>query len=321
MYKNNQIGVVIPTYKSKDHIQNVLNGLPEWIDHIIVIDDKCPQNTGKFVEQNYLGESRIHVVFHDTNTGVGGATVTGYKKCMELECQIVVKMDSDDQMDASYLNRLLDPVVNNDARYAKGNRFVDFKALRSMPRMRLMGNSALSFLVKAASGYWTIMDPTNGYTAISITALNKLNLDGLSKRYFFETDMLINLNIQNTVINDVPIPARYGDENSSLSIWNTAFKFPPRLLKGALKRFFFRYLIYDFNMVSIYTLIGVPLLFWGIIYGLFKWIQNYYLGIETPTGTIMLSVLPLILGTQFLLAAINIDINSTPGKKNINSDM
>ncbi len=315
MYKENQIGIVIPTYKAIDHIKSVIIGIPDWVDNIIVVDDSCPQKTGVFVQEYFKNESRLHVIFHKTNQGVGGATITGYKEAVSLGCKIIVKMDSDDQMDPAYLSKLIDPVINDEARYSKGNRFVDFKALRSMPRMRLMGNSALSFMVKAASGYWNIMDPTNGYTAISSIALGKLNLDNISSRFFFESDMLINLNIQNTVIKDVAIPARYGNENSSLSIWSTAIKFPPRLLKGSIKRFFFKYLIYDFNMVSLYTLIGFPLLLWGVFYGLFKWIQNYYLGIETPAGTVMLSVLPLILGTQFLLAAINIDIESTPGKK------
>jgi len=317
MYKKNKIGIVIPTYKSKNHIKFVLDGIPDWVDYIFVVDDKCPQDTGVFVQEKYKNESRIIVIFKDVNQGVGGATITGYKKALELNCDIIIKMDSDNQMDPAYLHKLANPIVNKEARYTKGNRFVDFKELRSMPRFRLMGNSALSFMVKASSGYWNIMDPTNGYTAISSIALGKLNLDGISKRFFFESDMLINLNIQNTVIQDVAIPARYGDENSSLSIWSTAIKFPPKLFKGIIKRFFFKYMIYDFNMVSVYTLVGIPLLLWGIGYGLFKWIQNYYLGVETPAGTVMLSVLPLILGTQFMLAAINIDIESTPGKNNI----
>ncbi|MFK5970581.1 MAG: glycosyltransferase family 2 protein [Candidatus Marithrix sp.] len=315
MYKENKISIVIPTYKALNHIQLVVDGIPDWVDHIIVVDDSCPNNTGSFVKDQYKNRSQILVLFNKTNQGVGGATITGYKKAIELGSQIIVKMDSDNQMDPTFLSNLIDPVANNEAGYSKGNRFVDFKALRSMPRMRLLGNSALSFMVKASSGYWNIMDPTNGFTAISYIAVNKLNLDNISKRYFFESDMLINLNIQNTVISDVSIPARYGNEDSSLSIWNTLLKFPPRLIKGAIKRFFFKYLIYDFNMVSVYTLTGFPLLLWGIFYGIFKWIQNSFLGVETPTGTVMLSVLPLILGTQFLLAAINIDIESTPRKK------
>jgi hypothetical protein len=167
-------------------------------------------------------------------------------------------------------------------------------------------------MVKACSGYWNMMDPTNGYTAISKDVLEKINLDSLAKRYFFESDMLIRLNIQNAVVKDIPIPARYGDEESSLSIRNTMLRFPGLLFKGLIKRFVLKYLIYDFNMASIYTLTGLPMLLWGLFFGLYKWIENSINEVATPTGTIMLSVLPLILGTQFIIAAINIDINSTP---------
>jgi len=312
MHNNHKIAVVIPSYMAINHIEAVINGLPSWVDCIIVVDDKCPQDTGNLVKDIFQKDSRIIVVFHQTNQGVGGATVSGYKKALELECQIIVKMDSDDQMDPSYLEKLIEPIIRKHAGFSKGNRFVDLQALKSMPLGRLLGNSGLSFMVKAASGYWNIMDPTNGYTAISSQTLSKINLDKLSKRYFFESDILINLNINNVVVADVPIPARYGAEVSSLNIWSTLFKFPPKLLKGSIKRFFYKYLIYNFNMASVYTIIGIPLVLWGALFGLITWIHNASIGIETTTGTVMLSVLPLILGTQFLLAAINIDIDSTP---------
>jgi glycosyltransferase involved in cell wall biosynthesis len=312
MYKNQIIGVVIPAYNANKHLRQVIEGLPEFIDHIIVVDDQCPQNSGEIAGKMAESDQRIVVIRHTENKGVGGAMVTGYKKALELKCDIIVKMDSDDQMDPAYIPDLIKPIAKGKAGYAKGNRFVDFTALRSMPRFRLIGNSALSFMVKACSGYWNMMDPTNGYTAISRKVLEKINLDKLSNRYFFETDMLIRLNIQNTVVRDVPIPARYGDEESSLSIRNTLLRFPVLLLKGLTKRFILKYLIYDFNMASVYTLTGMPMLLWGLFFGLYKWIENSVNNVATPTGTIMLSVLPLILGTQFIIAAINIDINSTP---------
>jgi glycosyltransferase involved in cell wall biosynthesis len=290
----------------------VIEGLPGMVDHIIVVDDKCPQVSGNIAVELQTGDPRILVLFHEINQGVGGSMITGYKKAIDLGCDVMVKMDSDDQMDPLYIPELIKPIIENKAGYAKGNRFVDFKALRSMPGFRLFGNSALSFFVKACSGYWNLMDPTNGFTAISRETLLKLNLDKIAKRYFFESDMLIQLNIQNTVIKDVPIPARYGTEESSLSIRNTMTRFPFLLMKGLTKRFILKYLIYDFNMASVYTLVGMPMLLWGIFYGLYKWIENTINQVATPTGTIMLSVLPLILGTQFIIAAINIDINSTP---------
>lgn len=312
MYDNLIVAVVIPSYKANKHLQHVIEGLPAIIDHIIVVDDKCPQDSVEIAHGMGKQDDRIVVVSHEKNEGVGGAVVTGYKKALALKCDIVIKMDSDDQMDPNYIPDLIKPVAKGQAGYAKGNRFIDFTALRSMPKFRLVGNSALSFMVKACSGYWNMMDPTNGYTAISRSVLERINLDKLSKRYFFESDMLIRLNIQNTVVKDVPIPARYGDEESSLSIRNTMWRFPVLLLKGLTKRFILKYLIYDFNMASVYTLVGMPLLLWGLFYGLFKWIENTMNHMATPTGTIMLSVLPLILGTQFIIAAINIDINSTP---------
>jgi glycosyltransferase involved in cell wall biosynthesis len=312
MHENLTIAVVIPSYKPGKHLQQVIEGLPPIIDYIIVVDDKCPQHSGEIAREMGKADQRIKVVLHEINQGVGGAVVTGYKKALALDCDIVIKMDADDQMDPAYLPDLIEPVAKKKAGYAKGNRFVDFSALRAMPKFRLIGNSALSFMVKACSGYWNMMDPTNGYTAISSSVLKKINLDNLAKRYFFESDMLIRLNIQNTVVKDVPIPARYGEEESSLSIRNTMLRFPVLLFKGLVKRFVLKYLIYDFNMASIYTLTGMPMLLWGLFYGLFKWIENATHHVATPTGTIMLSVLPLILGTQFIIAAINIDIDSTP---------
>jgi glycosyltransferase involved in cell wall biosynthesis len=306
------IAVVIPTYKASLHLREVIERLPSFISHIIVVDDLCPEKSGEIALKMAESDTRIHTIFHEKNIGVGGAMVTGYKAALALKCQIVIKMDSDDQMDPAYLPALLHPISEGKAGYAKGNRFVDFKALRAMPTLRLMGNSLLSFMVKACSGYWNIMDPTNGYTAISAEVLEKINLDKLAHDFFFESDMLIRLNIQNVIIEDVAIPARYGEEKSNLSIKRVLLKFPFLLTKGLIKRFILKYLIFDFNMASVYTLIGFPMLIWGIVFGVFKWIENSHLDVSTPTGTVMMSVLPLILGTQFILAAINIDIQSTP---------
>ena len=234
---------------------------------------------------------------------------------MELNSDIVIKIDGDGQMDVNYMQKLIQPILDGKADYTKGNRFTDFKALRAMPKVRLFGNSGLSFLVKAASGYWNLMDPTNGYTAINKHALEELDLDNIAKRYFFESDMLINLNIENAVVVDVEIPAKYGDEESSLSITKTLVGFPPKLFKGLCKRIFLKYFIYDFNMLSLYLVVGLPMLFFGIVFGSIKWIEAIVNNIETSTGTIMLAVLPIILGTQFILQAIQIDMNNIPRKE------
>jgi dolichol-phosphate mannosyltransferase len=310
---NKNISVVIPSYKVAKYIMNVINDVPEFVNYIIVIDDKCPQNSGDIAKTST--DSRVIVCYHEENQGVGGAVVTGYKKAIELTSDIVVKIDGDGQMDVNYMRKLIQPIIDGKADYTKGNRFSDFKALRAMPKVRLFGNSGLSFLVKAASGYWNLMDPTNGYTAINKHALEELDLDNLDKRYFFESDMLINLNIENAVVVDVEIPAKYGNEESSLSITKTLLGFPQKLFKGLCKRIFLKYFIYDFNMLSLYLVVGLPMLLFGILFGSIKWIEAIVNETVTTTGTIMLAALPIILGTQFILQAIQIDMNNIPGKQ------
>ncbi|MDG2332129.1 MAG: glycosyltransferase family 2 protein [Flavobacteriales bacterium] len=313
---NQKIAIVIPAYKVGGHICNVLNAVPSGIDHVIVVDDACPEGSGKVVEKNSFEQiESLVVLYHQKNRGVGGAVVTGYKKALELGCDVVVKIDGDGQMDLDQIPAIVRPLMLNKADYVKGNRFVDFKALRSMPKLRLIGNSVLSFTLKVVSGNWHIMDPTNGYTAINALALKRINLDEISKRYFFESDMLINLNIHKCVVRDVPMAAFYGDEESSLSVRKVLFQFPFYLLRGFIKRIVLKYFIYDFNMASIYILFGFPMLIWGILFGAYEWWLHATAGTITPTGTVMLSVLPLILGTQLILQAITIDINSIPKKE------
>ena len=302
--------VVVPCFKTGRTVEKVLAGIPDWVDHIIVVDDACPERAGDAAERS--GDPRVVVLRHARNQGVGGAVVTGYRKALELGSDIVVKMDGDDQMDPAFAERLVESLVADRADYAKGNRFHDFRALRAMPRARLFGNSLLSFFIKFASGYWNLMDPTNGYTAIHRRVLTELNLDRLDRRYFFESDMLINLNIVGAVTVDVPMPARYGAENSSLSVPRAAAALPSKILRGLVRRLFFRYFIYDFNMASVYLLLGAPLLLFGIGLGLIEWYLSLATGTPRALGTVMLVVLPIILGFQMLLQAVSIDIAAVP---------
>lgn len=310
MYKDKLISVVIPTYKVIKHIKDVVNNLPDFIDNIVVVDDKCPQNSSSLVKDM----DKVVVVCHEVNKGVGAAVISGYKKAIELKSDIVVKIDGDGQMDSNYIETLIAPLIEDKADYSKGNRFNDFNALKSMPKVRLFGNSVLSFMVKVSSGYWNMMDPTNGFTAITAKAINGLNLDLLAKRYFFETDMLINLNLENCVVKDISIPAKYEDEDSNLSISKVIMTFPPKMLRGLSKRIFYKYFIYDFNMASIYLILGLPMFIFGVIFGSYRWFIAIIENSENSAGTVMLAVLPIILGVQFLLQAISIDMNNVPRK-------
>lgn len=308
------LAVVIPAYRTEKEILAVLQGIPAFIRHIIVVDDASPDSSADLVTAAAKKNRRILLVRHAKNQGVGGAMVTGFKKALELGAEIVIKLDGDGQMDPQYIPALITPLITGEADYAKGNRFRDFDALRQMPIVRRIGNLGLSFLTKAATGYWNIFDPTNGYFAIRAEMLAQLSLDRIDKGYYFETSMLSRLYLRDAFVQDVTIPARYRNEVSSLSIRRVLFEFPYKLTRTLIKRIILKYFIFDFSMMSIYLLTGIPLLLFGLIFGITKWIQYAELGIAAPTGTVILPTLSVILAIQILLSAIEIDLNAAPRK-------
>lgn len=313
---NYNIAIVIPAYRVQGNIEEVLRGLPDFVKHIIVVDDASPDATSEFISRAAQADGRITSIHHEKNQGVGGAMVTGFRKALELGAQVVVKLDGDGQMDPAYIPALITPLIEGRADYVKGNRFRDFSSLQQMPFIRRVGNLGLSFLTKAATGYWNIFDPTNGYFAIRAEMLAQLPLEKIDRRYYFETSMLSHLYLLDAYVMDVPIPARYRGETSSMSIQRVLFEFPFKLSRTLLRRIVLRYFIFDFSMMSIYLLTGIPLLLFGLVFGTIKWIQYYNLGIPAPTGTVILPTLSVILGIQILLSAIEIDMNAAPRKPN-----
>jgi glycosyltransferase involved in cell wall biosynthesis len=300
------VAVVIPCFKVARHIESVVADLLGRVKHIYVVDDACPQGSGAIVEKRF-GVDGVTVLRHATNGGVGAAMVTGYRAALADGCTIVVKMDGDGQMDVEALPSLLAPLLRGEADYTKGNRFFDIYTAARMPRTRFIGNAGLSFITKLSSGYWDVMDPTNGYTAIHRTALSHLPLDRLEKRYFFESDMLFRLSTIRAVVRDVPIPPRYGDETSSLRISGVLLSFPRLHAVRVIKRFFYMYLLRDFNVGTVMTLSGLAMLLFGGAFGLWHWIVSMRTDIPATTGTVMLSVLPIIVGVQLLLQALAFD--------------
>jgi len=238
--------------------------------------------------------------------------ISGFRKALELRAQIVVKMDGDGQMSAEDIPALLQPLISGEADYAKGNRFWDFQALRRMPLIRRTGNLVLSFLVKAATGYWNCFDPCNGFFAIRGDVLAQLPLAKVHRSYFFETSMLSNLGLLSAVVRDVPLPARYANEVSSLSIRRVLWEFPPRLGMLTCKRLLLKNFLYDFNMESVHLVFGLPMLLAGAVYGGCNWIHYARLGTPAPSGTVVISALLIILGFQLLLSAVGLDLQATP---------
>lgn len=306
------MAVVIPAFRAEKHILKILAGIPRFVSFIIVVDDCSPDRTAEMVQT--CSDSRVYLVSHKKNQGVGGAVITGYYKAVELGAKIIVKMDSDDQMDPKFLIPLITPILMGRADYTKGNRFLHSNELQSMPLIRRVGNAGLSFLTKAASGYWNIFDPTNGYTAIHASIISLLDNSKIHRRYFFESSMLIELSMVRAVIQDVEIPAQYRDESSSLSEWQALFEFPPRLLVGFLRRLKIQYFVRDFGIFSMLLVLGLSFSLFGLIFGIYHWYLSSLTLTPASTGTVMIAVLPLILGSQLLIQAMVVDMQNTPSK-------
>lgn len=306
-----KVGVVIPCFKVKKHIASVIAGIGDEVDSIYVVDDRCPDGTGDFVREN-VSDVRVQVLAHETNQGVGGAVLTGYKKAVAEDMDILVKIDGDGQMDPSIIGEFITPIMRGEADYTKGNRFYDLEKVSAMPRIRLFGNAVLSFMAKFSTGYWNIFDPTNGFTAIHRDLVKHLPVEKISKRYFFESDMLFRLNTLRAVVVDIPMEAKYEDEVSNLKISQVVGEFLRKHINNFLKRIFYNYYLRDMSIASIELPIGLVLIMFGLYYGISNWATNSGLGVETSAGTVMLSALPIILGLQLLLAFLNFDVSSTP---------
>jgi dolichol-phosphate mannosyltransferase len=305
-----RIHVVIPAYNVAPHIAGVLKRVPDFVDAVTVVDDASADGTADAVRG--CADPRVTLLVHAANQGVGGATVTGFRDALARGDGIVVKLDGDGQMDPGDLGRLLRPLLEGRCDYAKGNRFLLASELAVMPRHRLLGNFALTFLTKLASGYWNVFDPQNGYVAIPTDVLRLLDLDRLSRRWFFENDLLIHLNIVGARVMDVPIPARYGTERSAMRIGGVLGTFPFHLLRGYGYRFYRKHVLRDFTPVAMFMLSGLPLLLFGAGFGAWTWLDSWLHNRFASTGTVMLSVLPFLVGFQLVLQALVLEIRDTP---------
>ena len=306
-----RIAVVIPCFKVTTHIANVILAMPNIVWRIYVVDDACSDGSGSFVEEN-VKDQRVQVLFHSENQGVGGAVMTGYRAAIADGADVIVKIDGDGQMDPTLIPDFISPIWMGEADYTKGNRFFDLEKLRLMPRARLFGNAMLSLISKLSSGYWTIFDPTNGYTAIHADVARRLPFDKISRRYFFESDILFRLNTIRAVVVDVPMDGKYGDEVSNLKISKIIWEFLVKHVGNFLKRIFYNYYLRDMSLASIELPVGLVLFAFGSIYGGYYWFDSAQAGIPTPAGTIMLSALPILVGIQLLLGFIGYDVSSVP---------
>jgi glycosyltransferase involved in cell wall biosynthesis len=300
------IVAVIPTYRAAKTIRRVVDRALSVVDAVVVVDDCCPEHSSALLEAN----PRIQIIIHDRNRGVGGAMKTGIKQALAQGADYIVKIDADDQMDTRFVPQMIDILEQcAEVDLIKGNRFADPATLRTMPVARLLGNAGLTLMIKFSSGYWTIVDPTNGFIALRAETIRDIDLSVLADRYFFEADLLCMFGLRRRVIAELEMPAIYhGESSSSLSIPRVLFSFPPKLFARFLRRLLINYLVVEVNVGSLCGLIGLPLLVFAMIFGAEEWAVSVSSGITRPTGTIILALLLFMIGFQLSLQALLYDV-------------
>lgn len=306
------VWLVVPCYRVKAHILRVIARTPAWIGGIVCVDDACPEGSGDFIEAENK-DPRVVVVRLPKNLGVGGATLAGYAEAVDRGAGIIIKVDGDDQMDLAMAAQLVAPILLGEADYAKGNRFTSISHLTTMPTVRVLGNAMLSFAAKLSTGYWNIFDPTNGYTAIDATVARLVMQKRVSRRFFFETDLLYHLGTLRAVVRDVPMPARYADEVSNIRIGQIVGPFALKHARNFAQRVVGQYFVRDFNAASLELVFGLFSTLFGVGYAM-SYLANRVPGQAASAGVVMLAALPVILGAQFLLQAMNFDVLNVPNR-------
>ncbi|MDB5453079.1 MAG: glycosyl transferase, group 2 family protein [Caulobacteraceae bacterium] len=306
------VWLVIPCYKVKAQILQVIAKAPSWLEGMVCVDDACPEGSGDFIEAN-VADPRVVVIRLAQNQGVGGATLAGYAEAAARGAQVMVKVDGDDQMDFGYMAQLVAPILLGEADYAKGNRFSSISHLKTMPGVRIFGNAALSFAAKLSTGYWNIFDPTNGFTAIEAKVAQQVLEKRVSRRFFFETDLLYHLGTLRAVVRDVPMPARYADEISNLRINAIVGPFALRHVRNFIQRVIGQYFVRDFHVASLELVVGTCSILFGVGYAL-HYLAHRDPAVAASAGIVMAAALPIILGAQFLLQAMNFDVLNVPSR-------
>jgi glycosyltransferase involved in cell wall biosynthesis len=308
MLEGKTVAVVVPAYEEEELVGTTIRGVPEFVDRIIVVDDAS--RDGTVAAASAAGDSRIEVVSHDRNAGVGAAIVTGYRRAVAGGLDVVCVMAADNQMDPDDLERIALPVVRGEVDYAKANRLVSGQAWQVIPRSRYLGNAMLSFLTKIASGYWHVADSQSGYTAASREILEQLDLERIYPRYGFPNDMLVHLNVWNARVRDVTARPVYNvGERSGIKIRKVVPRISWLLVKGFFWRMREKYVIRDFHPLVFFYMLGFLMTLLGFGLGVAEVVLRI-MGNAVSVGTVVLVALLLIFGSQFTLFAMWFDMES-----------
>ncbi len=313
MFEGKRVGVVVPAYDEEALIGATLAGIPPLVDRIFVVNDGSTDHTAERALE--LGDPRVEVLTHERRSGVGAATLTGYRRALADGLDVVVVMNGDNQMEPTDLPKLVEPVARGEVDYAKANRLSTGQAWQLIPKTRFFGNAILSMLTKIASGYWHVADSQSGYTAVSRGMLEELDLDHIYTNYGFPNDMLVHLNVWNASVRDVPSRPIYGvGERSDLRYRHVVPRIAWLLLKGFFWRLWEKYVKRDFHPLVFFYVMGFIATVAGVLLGLV--VVGYRIaGYSIPIATVVLVALLVISGLQFTLFAMWFDMESNKDLK------
>jgi glycosyltransferase involved in cell wall biosynthesis len=307
VYEGRTVAVVVPAYNEEALVGSTVSGIPAFVDSIIVVDD-CSKDETAVRAQN--ADKRVEVIAHERNQGVGAAIVTGYRRAIAIDADVTCVMAADGQMDPDDLETLVRAIAVDETDYAKANRLFTGQAWQLIPRTRYLGNAALSFMTKIASGYWHVADSQSGYTAVNLETLKLLDLDRIYRRYGFPNDLLVHLNVFNRRVRDYPSRPIYGvGERSGIRLRHVVPKISWLLLKGFFWRMGQKYVIRDFHPLILFYMLGILLFAGGFLLGAAEVALRIY-GNPIPSATIVLVALLVISGLQLLLFAMWFDMES-----------
>ncbi|MBP7760319.1 glycosyltransferase family 2 protein [Candidatus Saccharibacteria bacterium] len=308
MYKKLSIGVAVPAYNEEKLIQKTLSTMPEYVDHIVVVNDASQDDTLRKIQGCAKNDSRIIVIDNTINGGIGYSLKKAILRATELGADRVAVMAGDAQMDPARLKELLDDMDKRGLDFIKANRFMHFDALKAMPRYRRFGNVIVTLLTKFSTGYYTIFDTQNGYVVYSRNIIERLPWHMVGNRYEFENTVLVALSIVSAKVGDYPIPALYGEEKSTIKLFSTTMRVLKVLVKGFWQRVYYKYVLYGFHPIALFLLFGTLLSGIGFIGALWTVYEKIWHNTTPTSGTVMLFVLPIIVGLQMLLTALILDV-------------
>ena len=304
-----RIIALVPSYNEAAHVGGVVSTMPAFVDIIVVVDDCSTDETSLAALKP--GDPRVVLVRHEENQGLGASLIDAHKRALELGGDVMVVMAGDGQMDPDHLLALLDPILHEGYDFSKGNRFFASDSFKGMPLVRTFGNIVLTFLTKLATGYWDLFDPQNGYTAMTRRVSERIDWDSIARDYSFENDVLAALGLLRARVKDVDIPAVYGDEISDIKLHKTVPHLLRTLRRAFWRRFWLQYVVRSFAPVALFSLFGVLMLLWALVFGIWVVVQRVG-GITPSTATVMIDVLPLQFGFMLVLAAFVLDIMNAP---------